>query len=184
MKNLITQEQVNKSGVYKITNLINGKIYIGCSKNMSYRFRSHLCTLNKGVSGCRILQSAVIKYGLLNFSFEVLEICNNYQEREIVLLKQLKPQYNIVIETEVRRVISEESRRRMSEARRGRPSSLKGIKNPNYKRTKKNKVLYNDVEYENIQVLADYIGCSVQAIYQANKNKTLIKEHSVQIIKV
>ena len=29
MKNLIQKEQVNKAGVYKITNIINGKYYLG-----------------------------------------------------------------------------------------------------------------------------------------------------------
>lgn len=183
MKNLIKQEEINKSGVYKITNLINNKIYIGCSKNISSRYRSHICNLKQGKSECRILQKAIIKYGFINFSFEVIEVCDNYYEREIVLLQELKPEYNIVIETKIRREISKESRQLMSDKRKGIPSPFKGTKNPNYVRTNKYKVFYNNIEYNNVQELADFIKCSVQSIYQANKNNTLIKGHSVQIIK-
>ena len=184
MKNLIKQKEINKSGVYKITNLINNKIYIGCSKNMSSRYRSHICDLRKGKSGCRILQKAIIKYGFINFSFEVIEVCDNYYEREIILLQELKPEYNIVIETEIRREISKESRQLMSEKRKGIPSPLKGVLNPNYKRTKKYSVLYNNKEYSSVQELADYLSVSVQSIYQANKNKTLIKGYDIQINKI
>ena len=150
MKNLIKQEEINKSGVYKITNLINNKIYIGCSKNISSRYRSHICNLKQGKSECRILQKAVIKYGFINFSFEVIEVCDNYYEREIILLQELKPEYNIVIETEIRREISKESRKLMSIKRKGIPSPLKGTSNPNYKRIKKYTVLYNNEEYSSI----------------------------------
>ena len=184
MKNLITKEQINKSGIYKITNIINNKIYIGCSKNISSRYRSHICDLKQNKSSCRILQSAVTKYGINNFTFEILEICDNYYEREIILLQELKPEYNIVIETEIRREISKESRQLMSEKRKGIPSPLKGTSNPNYKRTKKYTVLYNNEEYNSVQELADYLGCSVQSIYQANKNKTLVKGYTIQINKV
>jgi len=184
MKNLIKQEEINKSGVYKITNLINNKIYIGCSKNISSRYRSHICNLKQGKSECRILQKAIIKYGFINFSFEVIEVCDNYYEREIVLLQELKPEYNIVIETKIRREISKESRQLMSIKRKDIPSPLKGISNPNYKRTKKYTVLYNNEEYNSVQELADYLTVSVQSIYQASKNNTLIKGYNIQINKV
>jgi hypothetical protein len=184
MKNLITQEQINKSGIYKITNIINNKIYIGCSKNISSRYRSHICDLKQNKSSCRILQSAVIKYGIDNFTFEILEICDNYYEREIILLQELKPEYNIVIETTIRRKISQESRQLMSEKRKGIPSPFKGTLNPNYKRTKKYTVLYNNKKYNSVQELADYLTVSIQSIYQAFKNNTLIKGYNIQINKV
>lgn len=172
MENLITQKDRNKSGVYKITNKINGKIYIGCSKNMSNRFRSHLYSLSKNKSNCIILQNAVMKYGLVNFIFEILEVCSNYKEQEIVWQNKLKPQYNIIRETEIRREISEETRKKMSIARKGIPSKLKGTKNPNYKRTKKKKIVFNNKEYT-IQELADEFNCSVQNIYQRIKRNKM-----------
>jgi len=111
-------------------------------------------------------------------------VCDNYYEREIVLLQELKPEYNIVIETKIRREISKESRQLMSIKRKDIPSPLKGISNPNYKRTKKYTVLYNNEEYNSVQELADYLTVSVQSIYQASKNNTLIKGYNIQINKV
>ena len=58
----IKREDNNKSGVYKITNLINNKYYIGCTNNMSSRYRVHLHTLKNNKSECIILQNAVKKH--------------------------------------------------------------------------------------------------------------------------
>ena len=172
MKNLIQKEQVNKAGVYKITNIINGKYYLGGSKNISSRYRSHLYTLKNNKSSCRILQNAVIKYGLINFVFEVIEICENYQEIECVLLKELNPKYNIIQETGEKRILSKETRKRMSESKKGIPSPFKGVLNPNYIRNKKKIVLYKNLEYT-IENLASELKVSVQAIYQRIKRGTL-----------
>lgn len=57
------------SGVYRITNLLNGKIYIGSTKNITKRFKSHLAP----GSGCKLLKAAFKKYGKDNFKFEILE---------------------------------------------------------------------------------------------------------------
>ena len=172
MKNLIQKEQVNKAGIYKITNVINGKYYLGSSKNISSRYRSHLCTLKNNKSPCRLLQNAVIKYGLINFVFEVIEICENYQEIECILLKELNPKYNIIQETGEKRILSKETRKRMSESKKGIPSPFKGVLNPNYIRNKKKIVLYKNLEYT-IENLASELKVSVQAIYQRIKRGTL-----------
>lgn len=68
-------------GIYKITNLINGKIYIGKSINIKQRWNKHKEIPNDGMS----IHKAMLKYGINNFSFEVLEECNEYQldEKEI-----------------------------------------------------------------------------------------------------
>lgn len=64
--------------IYKITNLINGKIYIGQSVDPQKRFKQH-----KGGRGSPILYAAIEKYGVENFSFEVIESdIENYNERE------------------------------------------------------------------------------------------------------
>lgn len=57
------------SGVYKITNLLNCKIYIGSTKNITKRFKSHLAP----GSGCKLLKAALKKYGKDNFKFEIIE---------------------------------------------------------------------------------------------------------------
>ena len=60
--------------VYKITNLINGKVYIGQTiQSLEKRFTEH-CYKN---SKCFKLAKTIKKYGKENFIIEELESCNN-----------------------------------------------------------------------------------------------------------
>ena len=70
--------------IYKTTNMVNGKIYVGQHK--SNKFDSYY----KG-SG-KLLHEALNKYGVDNFSVEVLEECDTAEymnEREIYWIAQL-----------------------------------------------------------------------------------------------
>jgi group I intron endonuclease len=60
------------AGVYKITNMVNGKFYIGSSLNISKRWEKHRYELRKNKHCNRHLQSAWNKYGDENFKFEVI----------------------------------------------------------------------------------------------------------------
>ena len=60
-------------GVYKIENLINGKVYIGQSIDIETRWYRHKLN-SKNVD--RLLYRAFRKYGLENFSFEILQECD------------------------------------------------------------------------------------------------------------
>lgn len=56
---------------YKITNLINGKIYIGqTKKTLEQRLRTHWYSANKGST--YTLHKAIRKYGIENFKIELL----------------------------------------------------------------------------------------------------------------
>ena len=63
--------------IYKITNRISGKIYIGKTTQVDpdIRWQKHkyMCRQKKG--GCPALRDAVIKYGIDAFVFEVMIIC-------------------------------------------------------------------------------------------------------------
>ena len=64
-------------GIYKITNKINGKCYIGQSINIKQRWKGHrkdAFWLN-GPDYQYPLYKAIRKYGIENFSFEVIEEC-------------------------------------------------------------------------------------------------------------
>lgn len=61
------------SGNYKITNKINGKIYIGSTRNFTSRWWSHRSKNNKG---CIKLFNAMKKYGKNNFILEPIEYIN------------------------------------------------------------------------------------------------------------
>lgn len=60
--------------IYKIINLINNKVYIGKTKDLSYRIERHLKTARLG--GNFLLSKAIRKYGIDNFRWEVIEQCS------------------------------------------------------------------------------------------------------------
>ena len=62
-------------GIYKITNIVNNKIYIGSSNDVFKRKREHISAL-KNNTHCNIhLQRAYNYYGEDSFIFEVIELC-------------------------------------------------------------------------------------------------------------
>lgn len=76
--------------IYKITNLINGKIYIGQARNVAKRWSDHraACKHNRPTQA---IHRAFIKYGLENFTFEVIASCktqDDVNEIETICVKQ------------------------------------------------------------------------------------------------
>lgn len=92
----------NNSGIYKITNLVNQKIYIGSAVNVRKRLNLHRSSLNLNKHDNVYLQRAWNKYGLGNFKFEMIEECpiDKLIEREQLYIDWFKPQYNIRIVAE------------------------------------------------------------------------------------
>ncbi len=62
------------SGVYKITNKINGKFYIGSSNSVFGRWLNHASWITNDTHSNYKLTATVKKHGLENFSFEILEL--------------------------------------------------------------------------------------------------------------
>ena len=78
--------------IYQITNLLNGKQYIGKTEheNPIKRFKEHFNESKKDTSNLRPLYRAMQKYGQENFNFEVLEEVETKKasEREIYWIQE------------------------------------------------------------------------------------------------
>ncbi len=96
MKN-INNNLIKKCGIYIITNVDNGKRYIGSSKNLGNRLHDHVYHLDKNKHPNNYLQNAWNKYGKDKFEYGILEYCeeNIRLDRELFYVNTLKPEYNI-----------------------------------------------------------------------------------------
>jgi group I intron endonuclease len=136
------------SGIYKITNLINNKIYIGSAKKCEVRKKQHENIFNNSMA----ISRAICKYGWENFSFEIIETC---EIKDLLIREQywidLYRSYDELIGYNIAKSTtafarglkhSEESKRKMSELCKRRFSDPKereklrnrnlGEKNPLY----------------------------------------------------
>lgn len=75
-------------GIYKITNMENGKCYIGQSRDIEARWQKHLSAYKSSPDW--ELYRAFKKYGISKFTFEIVEECQieELNEREIYWIAQ------------------------------------------------------------------------------------------------
>ena len=85
------------SGIYKITNKVNGKFYIGSSCNLQKREWQHFNQLKRNKHSSNKLQNSYNKHGKTNFEFEILVICPDIYlvKLEQWFIDNLKPHYNL-----------------------------------------------------------------------------------------
>ena len=81
-------------GIYTITNNINKKKYVGLSKNCIKRWYEHKENAKRPKKPYQFrvpLYNAMRKYGIDNFTFEIIEECSQdeLKEREIYWIKEL-----------------------------------------------------------------------------------------------
>ena len=72
--------------IYKYTNLINNKKYIGQTNNFERRIKEHKsCSFNpKSVNYDDKIHQAIRKYGYENFKIEIIEVINNAENYDLV----------------------------------------------------------------------------------------------------
>lgn len=143
-----------KSGVYQIRNLVNNKVYVGSAVDINRRKREHYAQLSKGKHCNQKLQNAYNKYGVENFSFEIVESVEDPQQlisREqyyIDKFNAVNEGYNIcpIAGNTLGVYPSNESRQKMSKAHKG---VGKGIPKSEEHKKKISKSVSNSIKGEN-----------------------------------
>lgn len=173
MKFVDEQQYKNDIGVYKIVNLVNGKAYIGQTKEkFQRRYWLHKWELNQNRHPNHYLQRAWNKYGESNFIFEVIEILpkDKIDEREkywIEIFRQTSGCYSIQDGGQpenLNQYISSETRKRVGEINRQR---MMGSKLSEETKSKMSKARKGKRVYRNNDGLTDL---------QATKIKELLIE--------
>lgn len=162
----ISKNQIlEKSGIYIITNLLNKKVYIGQSKNIYRRGILHRFQLNNNNHCNSHLQHSFNKYGKDNFSFEVIEYCENNilteREKYHISIQQVEI-YNVRDAEDSflrqKRVMSDEQKLKISQSMKGKtPSNIKEFVDS----VKRRKVAY----YENNILIKIFDSCVEGAKY-------------------
>lgn len=114
-------------GIYKITNVITNDIYVGKSLDINNRFKKHISDFKNNKNKNKYIQDDYNKYGLNNFKFEIIELCNSNEllTKERFWIKKIGT-YNIYFSNKVRH-LTEEHKQNLSKAKKGKPSPRKGV---------------------------------------------------------
>ncbi len=140
----IKTEYPKDAGIYKLTCINNGKIYIGKGNNIETRLSNHRRCANRSNGKC-YFENALIKYGWDSFEVEILELIPNFDKnnpthKELIHDKEsyyielfnstdINVGYNLCKRSNDRTGIlcSEETKKKMSLAALGKPKSKEHI---------------------------------------------------------
>ena len=116
--------------VYKTTNLINNKIYIGRSKNIKDRWKQHKKELRNNKHCNKNIQKDWNKYEQDNFEFNIIVECeedklNELERKYINEYKSCDFGYNMTFGKDENgaEIHTEETKKKMSEAKKGKTRS-------------------------------------------------------------
>ncbi len=117
-----------KSGIYKIENLENGKVYVGSTTALERRWNEHIYNLRKNKHANAHLQSSFNKYGEEKFKYIIIETCDTKQliEREQYWMDELNvinKGYNICPFADLH-LLTDETKEKISKAHLGKHTSI------------------------------------------------------------
>lgn len=180
------------SGIYKITNKGNGKVYVGCSKHIERRWKEHI---NGSGGRYNLIHHSILKYGLDNFSFHIIlecpNICFDYWEKHYIKENNcvVPNGYNLNHGGLYNVVVSDKTKTKMSRSHKkmiGNLNSFFGkvhsIETKNKislskkgKSTKQNKkrVQFEGVIYECVFDLMSFLGMSKTNFYRNIKKRKI-----------
>ena len=72
-------------GIYAIKNIVSGRVYVGSSNDIAYRFRKHRAQLNGGYHSSLRFQASWDKHGQDAFTFTILEVV---EQRSDLLVRE------------------------------------------------------------------------------------------------
>ena len=123
-------------GIYKLTNLSNGKIYIGQSVNVEDRIYKHKMALKGNYHKNDHLQKAWNKYGEDSFLFELIKSCkirylDRFEKLYIRIHKSMNVKYGYNNENggNLNKTLAPQTIEKMSNPR----ASVAGVNNPSWK---------------------------------------------------
>lgn len=165
--------------VYKITNVKNGKIYVGqTTLNLKERWRIHkFCAENPDKCANTRLSRAMRKHGVDSFKIEILERCgsvNELYDREVYWINTLncvKMGYN-VLHGGYRGKHSNESKSKISKANKGRVFSKEWCENISKAKSGVPGIIGRK--------MPDHV---MEALLKANKGRELSIDHKNKISK-
>lgn len=173
----------DKYVIYCVTNLENGKQYIGQTKNFRERWKAHLRSFAQHKEGKQVdnsyLSRSVAKYGIENFEVTVLTSCrgvDNANYLEMYFVKELgtfKPRgYNLTLGGGGTKGFpcSEKRKKQQSEYMKGEKNSYYGKKHTEeikdlLREQKGIKIIVEGVQYNSILECATVMGIGREAVY-------------------
>jgi hypothetical protein len=160
------------SGVYRVFNIENGKSYIGATSNLRSRIQMHFTKLKRVKHNSIELRKGVEEYGIELFGYQILEITDNYEDREMYWFEKYKDNsYNKRVDPSTNkgnvldRDVVEAQAKRVSTALKGRtPKNIKLVRERQQRAIVQYKNGVFDKEYKSCKEAGEYLGICYKKI--------------------
>ncbi len=172
---------MNKQGtIYKIENVINGKVYIGQTiRDVDRRLQVHFAKLDRQYHNNNYLQNAYNKYGKNNFRTTIVEECglSEIDEKEIEWIRYYKEKnlsYNLEDGGNLRKIVSKETREKLKKSTREtwannviRNKRIKNMPRGKDNYNSRKVICLNDMKvFESMTEAGEYYKLSLKQIHQ------------------